>query len=331
LLGEKIRPSRSRPSSFTLMFIPHSKQSVSSMSIPGWFLKIISVVLVGIVISLIWFGFKYWYMRESIDELDILRSINKKQELKLKSLETEATKLHEQMQEVEFLEKDVRNLLKDGKLANRSGARSYRDDSLSGKGGGPARPETGERKFMLSLLGRPSLGEQSEEWNTRYSTVDNIVSYMSARTGDMKEELQVLKEDVEKRKDYLAARPYGMPVIGNITCAYGYRDSPFSGGTEFHPALDIAASYGTSVVATGKGRVIFAGYRTGYGRTVIIQHAYGFRTMYAHNSSLLVDVGDIVQRGKIISRVGSTGNSTGPHVHYEVLSNGVNVDPGIYS
>jgi murein DD-endopeptidase MepM/ murein hydrolase activator NlpD len=82
------------------------------------------------------------------------------------------------------------------------------------------------------------------------------------------------------------------------------------------------------VVATGKGKVVFAGYRSGYGQTVIIQHPYGFMTMYGHNSSILVNVGETVSRGEVIARAGSSGNSTGPHVHYEVFVKGVNVDPG---
>jgi len=129
----KLLRSRSS-SSFTLMFIPHSEHSVSRMSIPSWLLKLVSALLVVGVISLLWFGVRYWQMRESMSELKALRSINETQQSKLRSLEAEAIDMREEMLQIKYLEQDVRNMLEDDELADRSGFTDSRDYPLSGRG-----------------------------------------------------------------------------------------------------------------------------------------------------------------------------------------------------
>lgn len=130
--------------------------------------------------------------------------------------------------------------------------------------------------------------------------------------------LEQLKTDVISRQRYLAAVPTMWPVRGSVTSGFGYRQSPFGGGREFHDGLDIAASIGTAIVAAGGGKVLFSGWLTGYGNTVIIDHGYGYRTQYSHNSVVLAKRGQIVRKGEVIARVGSTGRSTGPHLHFMV-------------
>jgi len=97
-----------------------------------------------------------------------------------------------------------------------------------------------------------------------------------------------------------------------------------------HTGIDIAVPSGTSVLAANAGKVIYSGYNGGYGNTVIIDHGGKISTLYAHNSKLLVKVGDKVEKGKVISKSGSTGLSTGPHLHFEVRENGQHVDPMKY-
>ncbi len=127
-----------------------------------------------------------------------------------------------------------------------------------------------------------------------------------------------LQEEALKMQKYLSRIPLGPPVWGRITSRFGYRTDPFTGRYEFHDGVDIKAPWGTPVRATAEGKVIFAGWRAGYGKTVIIRHAYGFRTLYAHLSRIKVRAGRWVKSGQVIGYVGSTGKSTGPHVHYEV-------------
>ncbi|MCD8091188.1 MAG: peptidoglycan DD-metalloendopeptidase family protein [Clostridiales bacterium] len=118
--------------------------------------------------------------------------------------------------------------------------------------------------------------------------------------------------------------------VGIINDVYGYRSSPISGSGEFHSGLDMRAPYGTDIVAADDGTVIYSGMRNGYGNCVIIDHGGGFSTLYGHNSSLCVTVGQSVVRGQVIAKAGSTGYSTGAHLHFEVRINGQYVDPNPY-
>ncbi len=127
-----------------------------------------------------------------------------------------------------------------------------------------------------------------------------------------------LHKEAEKAHKYLSRIPLGPPVWGRITSRFGYRTDPFTGRYEFHEGVDIKAPLGTPVRATADGKVIYAGWKAGYGKTVIIRHAYGFRTLYGHLSKIKVRAGRWVKSGEVIGYVGSTGMSTGPHVHYEV-------------
>ena len=120
------------------------------------------------------------------------------------------------------------------------------------------------------------------------------------------------------------AKPSIWPVVGIVSSKFGWRRRGF------HAGIDIAADYGTPIVATAPGKVIYAGYKRGYGYMVVIYHGYGYTTVYAHMSGIKVRRGDLVDRGTVIGFVGATGRATGPHLHYEVLKYGVRQDPIIY-
>ena len=120
------------------------------------------------------------------------------------------------------------------------------------------------------------------------------------------------------------------PVSGVVSSHFGFRISPGGIGSTYHEGLDIASSYGNPVHATANGRITQAGWVKGYGYLVEIDHGNGIKTRYGHNSAILVSVGDQVVEGQTISLIGSTGNSTGPHCHYEVRVNGEAVDPTLF-
>lgn len=120
---------------------------------------------------------------------------------------------------------------------------------------------------------------------------------------------------------------FSWPVTGTITSPFGWRSNPFGGGPEFHQGLDIAAPMGTTVTAAAGGTVIMAQWYGGYGNYILIDHGAGFSTGYGHLSAMYVSSGQSVQRGQAIGAVGSTGQSTGPHLHFEVRIAGKPVDP----
>lgn len=125
----------------------------------------------------------------------------------------------------------------------------------------------------------------------------------------------------------MAETPNLWPVEGRITGAFGERLDPFNGEGAFHRGVDIASNYGTHVLAPADGVVIFAGLESGYGRLVEIQHAHGITTRYGHLSAFAVSIGQHVSRGEVIGYVGTSGRSTGPHLHYEVWVHNAPVNP----
>jgi len=123
-------------------------------------------------------------------------------------------------------------------------------------------------------------------------------------------------------------RPAGLPVQkGWLSSHFGYRADPFSGKRTFHHGVDIAGKNGSNVVAVASGIVTFAGDKNGYGYLIEIDHGEGYVTRYGHNKEILVKAGDLIKQSDVIAKMGSTGRSTGPHVHFEVLKNGKKINP----
>ncbi|HZS45736.1 MAG TPA: M23 family metallopeptidase [Blastocatellia bacterium] len=141
----------------------------------------------------------------------------------------------------------------------------------------------------------------------------------------LEDQLRVINFELDNRRLMMSTTPKGFPVQGYLTDHFGLRR--FAGSTEFHPGLDIAVPSGTGVAATADGLVIYAAWRNGYGNAVVIDHGGGITTRYGHLSALEVTAGQQIHRGDVIGRAGSTGRSTGPHVHYEVRENNVPLDP----
>jgi len=144
------------------------------------------------------------------------------------------------------------------------------------------------------------------------------------------EKISEIKNYLRLQKDIYFATPSGLPVRGAITSNYGKRGNPRSGVEEFHSGIDIAMSPGTPVSATADGIVSFSGWNGGSGNLVVLEHGFGYSTFYAHNKMNTVKVGQKVRRGDVIGYIGSTGNTTGPHVHYEIWKDGSSVNPKKY-
>jgi murein DD-endopeptidase MepM/ murein hydrolase activator NlpD len=139
-----------------------------------------------------------------------------------------------------------------------------------------------------------------------------------------------IRRYIAEQKDLYLATPEGWPVPGSLSSGYGNREHPTTGEPRFHSGVDVAVAPGTKVRVTADGIVSFSGFTAAGGNTVVIEHGHGFSTAYAHNEKNLVRVGRRVKRHEAIAVSGSTGVSTGPHVHYEVWKNGHHVNPAGY-
>lgn len=147
---------------------------------------------------------------------------------------------------------------------------------------------------------------------------------------ELEPEVGVLVESAEDTRARRAAYPSMWPTEGTFTSGFGYRRSPFGRVWKLHSGIDVSAPRGTKVRAAASGVVEHAEYSGGYGKLVEINHGYGVKSRYAHNSRMFVKVGQVVQKGQVISTVGTTGQSTGPHLHFEVVVDGQKVNPMAY-
>ncbi|MDH3353856.1 MAG: M23 family metallopeptidase [Chromatiales bacterium] len=154
------------------------------------------------------------------------------------------------------------------------------------------------------------------------------IDQLSQQLVDREEQLGVLESVLMSRNLQHEVIPSGRPVKkGWISSRYGIRTDPFTGKPDFHKGIDLAGSEGSDVIAVGSGVVMWSSKRSGYGNMVEINHGNGYITRYGHNRENAVKVGDTVKKGQVIAKMGNTGRSTGPHVHFEVWRSGRTVDP----
>ena len=158
-----------------------------------------------------------------------------------------------------------------------------------------------------------------------------MLGELGAGMNDREQKLSVLATLLMTRSLSERVTPSGRPVEdGWLSSKYGKRNDPFTGKQEFHKGLDFAGKKGSEVIVVGDGVVTWAGQRSGYGNMVEVSHGDGYVTRYGHNQKHLVKVGDTVRKGQQIALMGSTGRSTGPHVHFEVVRDGKTVNPARY-
>lgn len=188
-------------------------------------------------------------------------------------------------------------------------------------------PQVSDRPFLDERGGE--LGVVRE--NSRDFAALSVRIDRALRNSQLREQgVLQLWDSLSERQSLLAATPSIKPTRGWYTSRFGYRVDPFTNRAEMHAGLDMAAPSGTPVYAPADGVVSYVGYEAGYGKLVSIDHGYGVITRFGHNSRVFVEQGQRVRRWDVISSVGSTGRSTGAHLHYEVRVHGIPVDPVNY-
>lgn len=215
-------------------------------------------------------------------------------------------------------------------LANRVGlmnAHVIRIDALGRRLTAMAGLDKGEFDFdRQPATGGPELAAEGAATQAPDLTV--LLDRLAAQLRDREHQLLVLENLISTRNITKQLLPGGRPVAqGWISSFYGPRSDPFTGHRAFHKGIDFAGPAGTKVIAVAPGVVTWSDDRAGYGEMVEITHGNGYVTRYGHNARILVKVGDTVKKGQPIALTGSTGRSTGPHLHFEVLKNGAAIDP----
>ncbi|QNO15015.1 M23 family metallopeptidase [Alkalicella caledoniensis] len=294
--------SKGKNNKFTIMVIPHSEGTPLVFKLPISTVQLIGVLILAVVMVSISFVTRYVDISKSMDELDYLRQENIAKESKIEELAKETQLLIEKFEEIKELEEKLKN------LAN-----------IEDEAKGVEKESSIDEKLFVNSRGTTTLERASRSVNHLNNLLPNQRDAMSEMVGDI--------EETNRR---LASTPSIWPTWGRISSPFGNRRGPFTGRIEFHSGIDIANSTGTPIYATADGSVSVAAYRSGWGNLVIIEHSNGFSTYYAHMSRIAVKPWEKVEKGQIIGYVGSTGNSTGPHLHYEVRLRGTPVNPRNY-
>ena len=305
----KARKSRNikKKEYFTFMFLPGPNAKVRTLSISKSVIKSALLSVAGIILLSSYLIYQYNDVKDKVWELQSMREELMQQKAQVQNFALNILDYKRQM----FLLRDL-----DTKL-RRAVSLGPRDRAQQVLGiGGP--DELGLQN--LAAMGEKKQAEALREMHQELTQLKGAASKQEAS-------LQMLIEYFEDQRSLYASTPSVWPVRGWVTSPFGNRISPFSGIMTFHEGMDIAAQTGTPVVAPADGVVIKSGFSTGYGNMVEISHGYGIRTIFAHNTRLNVKAGQRVKRGEIISYVGDTGTSTGPHLHYEVRLNGLPVNP----
>ncbi len=268
----------------------------------------VEAILWVLAISCIIWGFLQFREVHRLQEENILH------QRQLEIANTQLQALEKRMEKLDALDQELRKMVSGGQG---SGLGQGEGATLARK------PEAGQPTSPGALLKRlAALAEQADKRALSLSMIQ-----LAIRDG-VELQPEMVQRNFEGNKD--SDTPSLWPAQGMISSPFGWRVSPITGRTSFHEGVDIAADYGTPIRATAKGVVTRSGYVSGYGYLVEIQHAGDIITRYGHNSLNIAQVGAEVKAGDIIALMGSTGNSTGSHVHYEVRIHGTPVDPQLF-
>ncbi|MDY0162984.1 M23 family metallopeptidase [Desulfobotulus sp.] len=300
----------------TFYIMSHSGARIRELTISKHMIRLMLLFLCGLFLAFVWMIYDYTRLFVAASELPVLHS----------ELMQSEENLGIQRQQIQIFAKEL-NLLKSRIMTLSEFEQKIRTIANL------QTPEGGEGIFGLG-------GPQVEDLDTRLElseTHASLIREMHDRvvqldTGSLEriDGFETLLKSLENQRNLLAVTPAIRPADGWVTSRFGYRTSPFTGKREFHSGLDIANRIGTAVVATADGVVSFAGDRGAIGLVVTVDHGHGLVTRYGHLHKALVKAGQKVRRGEVIAKMGNSGRSTGPHVHYEVRLNGVPVNPGRY-
>lgn len=361
------QPPKKEKQPLTIIIVPHSGRALISLRIPPWVTPLILVILAALLVSTVSFAGRYYQLQKQLVELQREREMeaSRQREMRttilsqqdeVKNLSAEVEQLETDLIEIERISNKIRELIgvEEPDLTSTPEPSSLRFDPSTLLRAGSAQDKQSPHQGALT----PGLGGGSPypsiDYNPSHYSMD-VVAESSRRVQNIGlllpatlQEQQILWEQVLKRLgkiepikrhdpetleaelQLLAAAPKRWPVDVETRITSGFGPREFKGKPEFHNGIDLGVWYSTEVKATKAGKVIFAGWLERYGWTVEIEHEMGYRTLYAHNRYYFPDTGDEVEEGEVIALSGDSGDTTGPHLHYEIRLNGKPVDPMKY-
>ncbi len=319
---------RKKPDNLTILIVSSPNEPVKQFSLPRWTLKLALLICIAIAIALSYFSLNYYRNMQELAALKekqelyqnktrVLRLILFSQQEEVKEVSRELEAVRAKAEEVDRLAAQVRTLAGlPQPVATPSSLRGSANDS----------------SFILKKVAKElaTAQELQEVLERQSADLEELKEALVARVLRIPPEKRDTPEKLQQELKLLAAAPTRWPVDVKpiITSEFGPRI--FMGKRDFHSGIDIGVWYKTPVKATKAGRVVFAGWKAGYGLVVEIAHEMGYSTIYAHNSHLLVKKGQEVREGQVIALSGDTGKTDGPHLHYEIRLNGKPLDPMVF-
>jgi murein DD-endopeptidase MepM/ murein hydrolase activator NlpD len=291
---------------FTVLLVPEGTATVKQFRFPR-ILPVLAVLLL-IGFSLLSFGVlkDYLSLKAKIPRMTLLERENALQAKQLVEMANRIDAVTVDMAELNEQEKELKTLS--------SQVDAEEMGKFRGMGGSDAilaDPKENLQKADLKLV------------RAMHQSLDDLESTIEQR----KEKYAEFEKFLDDQKMLLASTPSIWPIRGWLSSRFGYRTSPFADKKEFHRGIDISARSGSPIISPANGLVVFTGWERGYGRVIVIKHARGFKTKYAHLRKFLVKKGQYVKKGTKIGLVGNSGRTTGSHLHYEVHLNNVAVNP----
>lgn len=294
---------------YTLLILPKKHSAAKKVNLSSSLVTGVSILMMALILLVMYISYDYIHIRREKDELVRLKQQNQEQRKEITGLAGRVEQFASKMEELRQFDKKIRI------MANLEKGKDK--EQLLGIGGPipeenrlRARIETDDKSLIKGV----------------HENVDRLMEEALVRESSLADLLEFMRQ----RQSLLAATPSAWPVTGWVTSEFGRRKSPFGGGYEFHRGIDIATRFGQPIKAPADGVIAEVGYQSDLGRMVRIDHGHGISSLYAHLAKVHVKSGMAVKRGDRIGSVGSTGRSTGPHLHYEVSINGVPVNPRKY-
>jgi len=317
-------PARKKPQVLTVMVVPRSGKTLT-FNVTVRFLQAIALIVILSSVGFLTLGIRHNAALGELRILNDLLRVVEEQRTKIEQMQTEADTLRQDLGRIKAVEENIREILEREQEVVGKSLSSAAGSDIARLFTVPARPETLASRQAPRGLRWPA--EEGSRLITESSALASAQAELRTTAEGMAGSMALLESNLQNRIRELRALPSYMPVNGSITSSFGWRRSPFGRWSERHEGIDIAAPYGTPVLAAGDGTVTFTGWKAGLGRVMSIDHGNGYVSSYAHLSRTNTKVGATVTRGTMIGAVGSTGRSTGSHLHFEVRKDGTLVDP----
>ena len=299
MMKKKYRHASKVRKKFTFMIVPNSTGKIRQFTISYRTLASLLSGSIATVLVLGFFSSQFFYSSQNLNsvskELAALKDENISQKNQITYFLSKSQEVEDRIERLSELERKVLEIVNIG---------------------------GGSEEEVSSLVSRSDYRDFSI-WDMDQVDIDYIDNIISGQS----EDIESLISGIENQLETLEAIPNLRPAKGRISSPFGERISPVTRRTEFHRGIDIANSTNTDIIASAAGVVTFSGYNGSYGNMVLIAHGNGYSTIYAHNHENKVEVGDRVQKGELVAKMGSTGRSTGPHVHFEIRKGGEPIDP----